>query len=70
MNKKVIFKYKDYSVNQRLTLNEFLNENKKLNINDIKLDVINSHFYPPFSIIHRIKLIFVLAIKRMMIFIL
>ena len=58
---KVMFKYKDHSINQKLTLNEFLNENNIVNINDIKIDVIDFHFNPSFFSLHKIKLIVVLT---------
>jgi len=60
--KKVMFKYEDKSVNQKLTLNEFLKENNIINFSDIKIDVINSQFYPAFVTIHKIKLIVILSI--------
>ena len=60
--KKVMFKYKDSSINQKLTLNEFLNENNIININDIKIDVIDSHFFPSFIALHKVKLIIALSI--------
>ena len=47
---KVMFKYKDKSINQKLTLNKFLKENNIVNINDIKIDVIDFHFSPSFSV--------------------
>ena len=59
---KVMFKYKDQSVNQKLTLNEFLNKNNIVNINDIKIDVIDFHFSPSFFTVHKIKLIVALTI--------
>ena len=59
---KVIFKYKDISINQKLTLNEFLNENNIINIKDIKIDVIDSPFFPSFIIIHKVKLIIALSV--------
>ena len=58
---KVMFKYKDHSINQKLTLNEFLNENNIVNINDIKIDVIDFHFNLSFFSLHKIKLIVVLT---------
>ena len=59
---KIIFKYKDSSINQKITLNEFLNENNIININDIQIDVIDSHFFPTFITIHKVKLIIALSI--------
>ena len=60
--KKVMFQYKDKSVNQKQTLNELLNEDNIVKINDIKIDVIDSHFSPSFFSMHKVKLIIVLAI--------
>ena len=50
---KVLFKYKDHSINQKLNI---------VNINDIKIDVIDFHFNPSFFTVHKTKLIVVLAI--------
>jgi len=58
---KVMFKYKDISVNPKQTLNEFLQE-KNININNIKIDVIDSNIAPSFWSIHKIKLIVALSI--------
>ena len=57
-----MFHYKDKSVYQKQTLNELLNEDNIVKINDIKIDVIDSHFSPSFFSIHKVKLIIVLAI--------
>jgi hypothetical protein len=57
-----MFKYKDKSVNQKVTLNKFLKENNIVNINDIKIDVIDFHFSPSFFSVHKIKLIVGLTI--------
>ena len=59
---KVMFKCKDKLINQKITLNEFLNENNIVNINDIKIDVIDPYFSPSFFTAYKIKLVVALTI--------
>jgi len=59
--KKVMFKYKDKLIEQNKTLNQFLNENN-ININEIKIDVIDFHGFPSFLSIHKIKIIVIASI--------
>ena len=61
--KKVMFKYKDNLIEQNKTLNQFLNENNlNININEIKIDVIDFHGFPSFLSIHKIKIIIISSI--------
>ena len=56
-----MFKYKDKLIEQNKTLNQFLNENN-ININEIKIDVIDFHGFPSFLSIHKIKIIVIASI--------
>ena len=55
---KVLFKYQGNSINQKQTLKEFLKGKNIININDIKIDVIDSHSPHCFTI-HKVKIIII-----------
>ena len=59
--KKVMFKYKNNLIEQNKTLYQFLNENN-ININEIKIDVIDFQGFPSFLNIHKIKIIVIASI--------
>ena len=55
---KVLFKYQGNSINQKQTLKEFLKGKNIININDIKIDVIDSHSPHCFTV-HKVKIIII-----------